>query len=223
MNRSVSTFRHAHIHGFSSNAQSSKGLYLAERFEGRGLDLVLPELNQPSFEEITFGNALEAIATMDVEHGDSSIPWRISASSMGAYLVSLWAQENPEKVDRLCLMSPAFGLGERFVDLVGEDAMARWEDDGELPLPGPDDELRSVHWRLVEEAAHYPTHPEVPCSTVIVHGRGDETISVESSRHYAQDRDHVRLIEVDDDHSLENSLELLWDVICEHFEFSEPR
>ncbi len=211
-------FRYAHIHGFSSDANSTKGRFLEERFREYGVDLALPELNQPSFEEITFGNALGAIDAMDQNHGGGKGRWRISASSMGAYLVALWAQKCPDKVDRLVLMCPAFGLGDRFADLVGIEGMAKWERDGELALPGPDDLPRLVHWRLVEEARDYPTHPQVPCPTVIIHGSDDETIPLESSRQYATGRDQVRLVEVDDDHSLEGSMDQLWSEVRAHFE-----
>ena len=209
--------RVAHVHGFSSDANSHKGIYLARELKKVGVELVLPDLTMPSFEEITFTAALRVLDEMDRDAPGEG-PWRISASSMGAYVVALWAERHPEKVDRLVLLCPAFGLAKQFEALVGSDAMALWEEQGWLDLEGPQGDLRPVQWRFIEDARRYPTHPEVGCPTVIVHGRQDPTIPVESSRKYSATRDHVRLIEVDDDHSLAGSLERITAEVLMHFE-----
>ena len=214
------SYRFAHIHGFSSSAASKKGVHLAREYRRRGRKLLLPDLNRPSFEEITFTKALEVIDEMDATYGQD-VGWRISASSMGAYLTALWAAHNPERVDRLVLLCPAFDLVGRFPSLVGSRRMAQWEKEGTLRLPGPvDDEMRPVHWAFIEDARRYGTHPEVPCPTLIIHGRKDPTIPIASSRNYAKARDHVELVEVDDVHNLENSLDLLTDEIMTFFELS---
>ena len=54
--------------------------------------------------------------------------------------------------------------------------------------------------------------PDLP--TVILHGVQDDVVSIEGSRRY-RDRsgDHVRLLELDDDHALHGSLDLLCEVV----------
>ena len=45
------------------------------------------------------------------------------------------------------------------------------------------------------------------CPTTIIHGREDAVVPIDSSRRYAGEHDHVKLIEVDDDHPLHASVE----------------
>lgn len=54
-----------------------------------------------------------------------------------------------------------------------------------------------------------------PARTTIVHGRHDEVIPIETSRSFA--RDHgARLVEVDDDHTLARSLDVILHAVQEH-------
>lgn len=48
-----------------------------------------------------------------------------------------------------------------------------------------------------------------PCPTIVIHGTRDEVIPIQVSRDFAAGDDRVTLIEVDDDHSLAGSLELI--------------
>ena len=41
------------LHGFASSPQSSKGQFVRARLEERGAHLVLPDLNEPSFFDLT--------------------------------------------------------------------------------------------------------------------------------------------------------------------------
>lgn len=197
-----------HLHGFASSSRSRKGIYLAGAFAARGLCLELPELNQPSFARLTYSAALEALDLLYSLGSLAGSRWRLSGSSLGAYLAARWAELHPERVDRLVLLSPGFNLVERWPALLGDGAMARWEREGVLSLPDAVGELVPVHWSFIEDARGHPRRPEVPCPTLIMHGRGDETVPIEHSRSYAEARpDRVRLIELDDDHSLLGSLE----------------
>ncbi len=215
-------FRYAHIHGFSSSSRSNKGLQLAKAFRRRGHELILPELNRPSFTQITYTKALEALDEMDREFSDGK-PWRISASSMGAYLATLWAERNPGKVDRLVLLCPAFELMERFKEMVGLEAMEKWEREGSLKLEGPDESLQPVHWGFIEDGRTYPDFAEAPCPTVIIHGRQDPTIPIESSRRYAKSREQVELFEVEGDHSLAGAMDFITAKIFSFFELDSAQ
>jgi len=54
-----------------------------------------------------------------------------------------------------------------------------------------------------------------PAPTTIVHGRHDEVIPIEASRRFA--RDHgARLVEVEDDHTLARSLDVILHAVHEH-------
>ena len=199
------THRYAYLHGFASSAGSRKGTALAARFADRGLEFLTPDLNSPSFARLTYTGALAAFDTFDARTG--ARPWQLVGSSMGGYLAARWAELHPSRVDRLVLLCPGFDLGRRWPAVVGADGMARWRAHGALTLPNPQGEPEAVHWGFIEDALRHPAHPEVPCPTLIIHGRRDEVVPLSSSEAYAADRRHVTLHVVDDDHGLAASID----------------
>lgn len=185
---------------------------MAEAFADRGVELETPDLNRPSFGELTYSGCLTYLD--ELLSGDA--PVRMSGSSFGGYLAARWAQLNPKRVERLVLFCPAFDLVNRWPSLMGESVMRQWERDGWLPIPDRDGKATNVHWELVANARQHPTHPAVPCKTVIVHGQRDEIVPLESSRDYASARDNVELVVLDDVHTLENSIEVVIRVATQH-------
>lgn len=211
----LTSYRYAYLHGFGSSPKSRKGLYLAQCFEEAGLELMRPDLNRPSFEKLTYTGALEAIDELD---GDDERPWRFVGSSMGGYLAARWAATRPTRVDRLVLLCPGFELSARWPELVGPQRMDRWERDGQLKLPGPSQSMEPIHWEFIEDARRHPAYPKVPCETIIIHGRRDPTVPIESSQRYAEAHSRVKLYEVDDLHGLYDSVEYIRERILEFFE-----
>jgi hypothetical protein len=199
----------AYLHGFASGPLSKKGLVLAERLRGRGVELRLPDLNRPSFSRLTVTGALEAVdelvAGVDADGGR----WRFVGSSLGGYVAARWAELHPDRVARLLLLCPGFDLLSRWPLLLGWETFARWERDGVIPLADGAGRMTPVHWGFVEDARRHPPFPEVPCPTRIVHGTRDEVVPVETSRRYAAARPHVTLHEVDDDHGLLASVDAI--------------
>ncbi len=130
-------------------------------------------------------------------------------SSMGGYLAARWAELNPDRVGRLLLLCPGFGLNHRWPDLIGRDAFATWQKTGWHPFPNGAGIPEDVHFGLIDDAMDHPTYPKVPCPTVIIHGAQDEIVPVESSKTYVQHYPEVELEIVDDDHRLTESIELI--------------
>ena len=46
--------------------------------------------------------------------------------------------------------------------------------------------------------------------TLIIHGTHDDVVPIQVSRDYAKQRDHVRLMEVNSDHSLGDQIDPIW-------------
>ena len=207
--------RHAYLHGFASSSLSRKGQALRRFYAGHDREFHTPDLNAPSFAELTFTGMLEAVDALDreLDARDGVAPgrarWRFVGSSMGGYVAARWAQLHPERVDRLILLCPAFDFVARWPDLLGADTFARWREQGRIPLPNAVGELVEVHYGLVEDARTHPGRPVVPCPTTIVHGRSDTVVPIETSREYASAHDCVKLIEVEDDHLLTASLDTI--------------
>jgi uncharacterized protein len=211
-----SPIRHAYLHGFASSSLSSKGQALRRHYAGHGIELHTPDLNYPSFAELSYTGMLAAFdgfdQALDEREGvaPGSTRWRLIGSSMGGFLAARWAQLHPERVDRLVLLCPAFDFVERWPSLIGPDNFERWRSEGRLALPDPTGTPVEVQFGLVEDAQTHPARPAVACPTTIVHGTRDAIVPIASSRTYAAEHeDRVRLVEVDDDHLLAASLTTL--------------
>ena len=177
---------------------------MAGSFESLGLHLERADLNEPSFSRLTFTGALGVIDRMTAAAPEA--PWVLYGSSMGGYLAARWAELNPERVERLVLLCPGFNLIERWPEIVGVDEMAQWKAQGWWSFPDAEEVPTALHYAFVTDCMTHPPFPEVRCPTLIIHGSRDETVPIESSRVYAEARPNVRLVEVDDDHSLTASL-----------------
>jgi alpha-beta hydrolase superfamily lysophospholipase len=205
--------RHAYLHGFASSSMATKAQLLKRFYAARGLEFHTPDLNAPSFAELTYSAMLARFDAFDreLDERDGIAPgtarWRLVGSSMGGFTAARWAQLHPERVDRLILLCPAFDFVARWPSLIGAENFQRWREQGRFPLPDATGKVVEVHFGLVEDAINHPARPEVPCPTTIIHGTRDTVVPIESSREYAQAHsDRVRLIEVDDDHLLASSM-----------------
>ncbi len=212
--------RHAYLHGFASSSLSTKGQALrrhylrraSARADGEGVVLHTPDLNHPSFAELTYTGMLAAFDAFDrqldereqVEPG--STRWRLIGSSMGGWVAARWAELHPERVDRLVLLCPAFDFSTRWPILIGEQAFARWREHGSIPLADGQKTVVDVHFELYLDAERQPARPVASCPTIVVHGTRDDIVPIASSREYAAAHANVELVEVVDDHLLAASL-----------------
>ena len=181
--------------------------------------LELPDLNRPSFAELSPAAVLAAVDELDVNLGPGPklAPWCFVGSSFGGWVAARWAEMRKERVQRLVLLCPGFDLASRWPVLFGEDRMVEWQRTGTLALADGAGELVPVHYAFYTESLAIPAWPVVPCETLIVHGTRDEVVPIESSRRYAREHAHVRLIEVDDDHALTASADLIADEALRFF------
>lgn len=193
----------AYLHGFASGPKSQKGQQLAARFAETGRTLALPDLNAPSFAELSLGAMLERLDAL--EGG----PWRFVGSSLGGWLAAAWAARRPERVERLLLLCPAFDLAARWPTILPDGAMERWRRDGVLEVPDGAGVPTPLHYAFYEEAAAHPAFPAVSCPVRVVHGRADVQVPVEGSRRWVAEQPDARLTEVDDGHDLLASMDVI--------------
>jgi len=199
-------YNYAYLHGFASSPESEKGLELDRIFSDHGQTLHRPDLNNPSFQEITYTGMLESIDAL-VRRVDNDRPWRFIGSSMGGFAAARWAELNPERADSLLLLCPGFDMQSRWPKLLGEAGMEEWEEEGSFLFFDSNDSLQPVHWELFENASkRHPSYPMPECPALLVHGTEDRVVPIESSRTFVDKHGPSELVEVEDNHKLYDSL-----------------
>lgn len=199
--------RYAYLHGFASSPKARKGTALAARFAERGLNLLRPDLNQPSFETLSYSAMVAHVVERMASEPDAR--WRFIGSSLGGYIAARVAELHPAAVDRLLLLCPGFDMMTRWPEMMGEDAFVLWKRNGAFFFPDAEGEPRPVSWGLIDDAKTHPARPSVHCPTVVIHGVNDEVVPIETSRRWALDHPNVTLHEVDDGHELVASIDTI--------------
>jgi len=207
------------LHGFASGPQSAKALYLRDRFRALNIDLQIPDLNQPDFYRLTL--------TRQVQQVQAALPpgpVTLIGSSLGG-LAAAWVAQRQEQVQRLILLAPAFQFLRQWLQNLGEPQRQYWQTQGQRefyhygkqhPLP--------LSYEFVCDAEQYPDDQlQRSLPTLILHGVGDEIISIAASRNFVAQRPWVHLIELDSNHALSNVKAEIWQEIREFCQLTECR
>jgi len=196
-----------YLHGFASGPQSSKAQFFRQRWP----QLEVPDLTEGDFEHSTLSQQLRLL---DRLVGGDQVT--LIGSSMGGYLAALFAARHPDRVARLVLMAPAFGLARRWTGMLGEAVMSDWQQQGWRPVHhyGEEREAR-ISYDLVADGMQYEEFPDVRQPTLIFHGRRDESVDYRLSVEFARTRPNVELVLLDSDHQLLDKLELVAEKIRE--------
>lgn len=198
--------RWLYLHGFASGPRSSKGVALERHLaEAHGVTLQCLDLRQPSMARLR-GEAM--IAHVEQAMGaPTPEPTVLIGSSLGGWVAARVAERNPQ-VRALGLLAPAIGLAARWRARM-PNAVERWERTGWMTVEDhalggtAEVDIGFLHdIERIEEAGP----PDVRVPTLVVHGRGDDVVSIDGSRAWAASRPNVRLVEVDDGHQLAAAL-----------------
>ncbi|HEX5854504.1 MAG TPA: YqiA/YcfP family alpha/beta fold hydrolase [Thermoanaerobaculia bacterium] len=155
-----------YLHGLASSPKGRKRAMLERRFEAEGWKIVAPDLNVPSFRELSF---VEMVRTARSAH-DEARPAVVVGSSLGALVSLSLAESLGSGGPPLVLVAPALGFGERWKPRLPEGDVCELFHHGEgraLPIRRAFfEEMAGVN---VDEAP-----PPVPVS--IVMGTHDESV-----------------------------------------------
>jgi pimeloyl-ACP methyl ester carboxylesterase len=196
----------AYFHGFASGPASTKAQYVRSRLAELGHELVIPDL-APDFTRQTVTSQL-AIA----EHLLGSEPAILMGSSLGGYLAALVAARRPERVRALVLLAPAFSFARRWEAQLGPEVMAHWRRHGVMPVMhyGRErEELLSVE--LLDDAHRHPDEPDPAAPALVVAGRFDDAVPLDSIQAFAEKRPERELVIYDAGHQLTEVLEPMWE------------
>lgn len=208
--------RYVWLHGFASGPGSSKGRFVQERLRDRGLELEIPDLNEPSFRELSVTRMLGRIDAL--LHDDRVV---LFGSSLGGYTAALWSALRPGRTARLVLLAPAFDLAERWKQRTGPVELRRWRERGEALVDhyawGRKEPLSIGFLDDADGHAAFPL-PDAP--TLVVQGKRDDVVdpelAAEFTRRMRERGREVRLSLLDDGHELTADLPRLWREIDRH-------
>jgi len=207
------------LHGFASSPQSSKARFARAKFAERGQWLTVPDLNEPSFRELTVSRSLAQVDALAAETPE--LPLILVGSSLGGYTAALWAATRPGRTAALILLAPAFDLATRWEGAMKQDDVARWHRDGEFPIEhyahGRTEMLSSGFMNDAKTLAPYPLS-DAP--TLVIQGTRDVVVAPELAREFTRRMNEAgkkaRLVELDDGHELTKDLARLWSEIEAH-------
>ena len=159
-----------YLHGFASSPNGRKVSALRELLEPRGLEIVAPDLNIPSFRKLDF-DAISRLALWETRRHD---PVAIVGSSLGA-LVAIETSRRGAR-SPLVLIAPALGFGQRWTaKLPPGDPLLFFHHAEQKDLP--------IHRRFFEQLAEYEEDRQPPASPVaVVIGTRDESVPFEHVR-----------------------------------------
>ncbi|MGK7897223.1 MAG: YqiA/YcfP family alpha/beta fold hydrolase [Xenococcus sp. (in: cyanobacteria)] len=203
--------QYIYLHGFASSPQSYKAQYLFNCFREKGLDLQILDLNQNDFTNLTLTRQInQTVANFN----NSDLPITLIGSSFGG-LTSVWIAEEYYQIQRLVLLAPAFNFVNYWRKQLGQEQIEKWQESRFLSVYHyGQDKLLPLSYRFYEDINQYQEsllQRKIP--TLIIHGTNDETIPIQASIDYVQQRPYVKLISLDSDHSLSNKMTVIWQEI----------
>ena len=202
----------AYLHGFSSSGQSTKAQYFRERFQALPLvEFHAPDFNPTptDFEYMTTTGLINRLRQYVLDHDLEN--FSIIGSSYGGLIGLLYAHRFGG-VGKMLLLAPGLfwlsgGLSEKELE--------QWEEAGAAPVFHEAlQQTIPIRYDLQRDGLGYLEVVPPPIPITIIHGRSDETVSIDHSRAYAADfPDTVRLVEVDANHDLNDHLALVWEYV----------
>lgn len=195
--------RYIYLHGFASSTQSAKARFFRNQL-GNRLELI--DLNLPDFSILLISEQLRRVAEVI---GDDEVV--IFGSSMGG-LIGLILAERWANIKKLVLLAPAIGINSLWQQIVGEEILLNWQQTGKQAIfhYGYQREIE-LHYKFIEDLQILTDRNfkrQLPVR--IFHGQLDLTIPLANSQSYLTNNCDAKLVVLDDDHSLEKSLDLIW-------------
>jgi uncharacterized protein len=193
-----------YLHGFVSSPRALKATLFAKELAARGVTLEVPDLNLPSFADLTLSRQLEQLD--ELTRGQPAGGVVLIGSSLGGYAAALQAARS-EAIGGLVLLAPAFDFRRRWAEKLGSFIVEEWRRRNfMLVFHNGTGQLEPIHYSLLEDAARHPAFPPPRVATLLFHGRRDEVVDPAGSERYAAE--HPELVELellDDDHGLATS------------------
>ena len=198
-----------YLHGFASAPQSTKAIYLHERFQVLNQSLLIPDLNQNNFFSLTLTRQIQQCENVLSSYSGD---WSIIGSSFGG-LTATWLAQHNVAIKQLVLLAPAFYFLQFWKNQLGPEQLLQWQQTGSIDVYHYG-EQRSLplSYHFWQDASQYnETELKRDLPTLIFHGIKDDVIPVQASRQYCQSKSYCELIEMDSDHALTDVIDEIWE------------
>lgn len=197
-----------YLHGFASSPRSTKARYMQQEFKQLGLTLHTPDLNLTDFSTVTLSKLLDYLNRAYLE---SNQPLVVIGSSLGGFLAVQLAAQSP-LVQKLVLFAPAFDFSQRIAKTLGEENIAKWQQDGsrEFYHYGLKRNV-NLQFQFFVDAQNYSDEKLTRSLPILIfHGIQDEVVPASLSEEFMKRRSQVTLKLLNDDHALGNDLDNIW-------------
>jgi len=181
---------------------------MQQKFKHLGLTLHTPDLNLTDFSTVTLSKLLNYLNRTYLE---SNQPLVIIGSSLGGFLAVQLAAQSP-LVQKLVLFAPAFGFSQRIAKTLGEENIAKWQQDGsrEFYHYGLKRNV-NLQFQFFVDAQNYSEEKLTRSLPILIfHGLQDEVVPASLSEEFMKRRSQVTLKLLSDDHALGNDLDNIW-------------
>lgn len=202
--------QYIYLHGFASGNNALKASFFKTQMKKLGIDLIIPDLNEDDFANLTMTRQINSIKKI-INPQESVV---LLGSSMGGLLALLLAEEL-DNIVKLILFAPALQMAKRWTRAENKEKLEKWKQAVSTPVYhyGYKKEM-PLNYSFVEDLVkHEDENFDKVVPTLIFHGTQDTSVPHEVSVKYSKTRDYVIYHEVDSDHSLENKLRYMWDII----------
>lgn len=198
-----------YLHGFASGPQSTKAVYLRDRFHALNLNLNVPDLNQGDFFHLTLTRQIDQVQAVFPPSPEAVT---LVGSSLGG-LVAAWIAQQQHQIQQLILLAPAFEFWSRWLQMIGEAKLQTWQTQTYLEFYHYSEQRQlPLSYQFVQDLAQYPDEQlQRPVPTLILHGTHDQVVPVTVSRAFVAQRPWAKLVELDSDHGLGNVKAEIWE------------
>ena len=116
--------RVVYLHGFASSARSTKATFFAEKLAAKGIEMSVPDLNQPDFSTLTVTRMLKQAGDAIDAAGE---PVALIGSSLGGFVAVQAAVEHAARVQRIVLLAPALDFDGNRLSELGDRGLDEWK------------------------------------------------------------------------------------------------
>ena len=201
--------RVVYLHGFASSARSTKATFFAEKLTSKGIEMLVPDLNQPDFSTLTVTRMLKQAGDVIDAAGD---PIALIGSSLGGFVAVQAALEHHARVQRLVLLAPALDFDGNRLSELGDRGLEEWKASNRLEVfHFAYGRMMPVQYELSADARRYNAFDAALTQPVqVFQGRRDTSVDPDTVERWAATRPNVELHLLDDDHQLLGSLSEIW-------------